>query len=215
MKRLFKKLLSNFLRGLLALLPLFVTLFLVLALFGFVERRVKYFLFLIPEEYRTIPLVAVLTELAAAVLLFVLICCIGLAVKTLWGKVVVKRLDNLLTSIPGISVIYKAIRQVIDLITMDKNAFLMRPVLVEYPSADIWAIGFNTGETSGTLAPSIGEKCFTVFVPTTPNPTSGFLLVFPESKIRPLDISTETAIKMILTGGMVKQETTETLQGLG
>lgn len=206
MKRLIKKIMSNFLRGLLALMPLFITVFLVMALFGFIERRVKYFLFLVPEEYRSIPLVAVLTELAAAVLLFILICCMGLAVKTLWGKVVVKRLDRILTSVPGISVIYKATRQFIDLLTMDKEAFLMKPVLVEYPSKGIWGIGFNTGEVKDELVAVKGERCYTVFIPTTPNPTSGFLLIFPESALRPINISVEAAIKMILTGGMVKED---------
>lgn len=206
MKKITSRIVSYFLQGLLALLPLLITVFLVSALFSFIERRIGYFLFLVPEQYRTVKIIAVFTELSAAILLFILIVLFGVALKTLWGKVIVKKIDQALSSIPGISGIYKASRQVIDLLTMDKDASLMRPVLVEYPSTGIWTIAFNTGEVTGELRPTETGRHFTVFIPTTPNPTGGFLMIFPESKIRPLSISKETALKMILTGGMVKTE---------
>jgi uncharacterized membrane protein len=206
LKKFPKKIMSYFLQGLLALLPLFITIFLVSALFGFIERRVGYFLFLIPEQYRTVKLIAVFTEISTAIVLFILIVLFGLTIKTLWGKVIVKKIDQALSSIPGISGIYKASRQVIELLTMDKDASLMKPVLVEYPSSGIWTIGFNTGEVSGELKPSEDGRYFTVFIPTTPNPTSGFLMIFSESHIRPLSMPMETALKMVLTGGMVKSE---------
>jgi uncharacterized membrane protein len=196
---------SYFLQGLLALLPLFITVFLVSALFSFIEHRVKYFLFVIPEQYRTVKLIAVFTELSAAVLLFILIVSFGVALKTLWGRVIVKKIDQALSSIPGISGIYKAARQVIELLTMDKDAALMKPVLVEYPSAGIWTIGFNTGEVAGELKPAAEGRYYTVFIPTSPNPTSGFLMIFREDRIKPLTMSMESAMKMVLTGGMVKK----------
>ncbi len=91
MKPVVKKVMSYFLQGLLALMPLFITVFLVSALFGFIEHRVGYFLFLIPEEYRTVKLITVFTELSAALLLFILIVFFGLTIKTLWGKIIVKK----------------------------------------------------------------------------------------------------------------------------
>jgi uncharacterized membrane protein len=197
---------SYFLQGLLALLPLLITVFLVTSLFGFVERRVKYIVYLIPEKYGSVKLFAYLTEFTAAIVLFILIVAFGLVIKTLWGKVIVKKIDQVLSSIPGISGIYKASRQVIDLLTMEKDASLMKPVLVEYPSAGIWTIGFNTGEVEGELKPDKPGRHFSVFIPTTPNPTGGFLMIFHEDKIRPLSMPMETALKTVLTGGMVKGE---------
>lgn len=205
MKKTVKRIMTYFLQGLLALMPLLITVFLVLALFGFVERRVQYFVFLIPEEYRNVKLIAILTEFTAAIVLFILIVVFGVVIKTLWGKVIVKKIDQLLSSIPGISGIYKASRQVIDLLTMEKDPTLMKPVLVEYPSQGIWTIGFNTGEAHGELHPGTEGRYFTVFIPTTPNPTSGFLMIFHESRIKPLTMSMENALKTVLTGGMVKQ----------
>jgi uncharacterized membrane protein len=206
MKTMPKRIMSYFLQGLLALLPLLISLFLVMTLFGFIERRIKYFLFLIPDDYRNVKLIAIGTEVAAAIVLFLLIVVIGIIIKTLWGRLVVKKIDQTLSSIPGISTIYKASRQVIDLLTMDKGAFLMKPVLVEYPSPGIWAIGFNTGETTPEIRPSIDGRYFTVFIPTTPNPTSGFLTIIREDHMKPLDMPMESVLKLVLTGGMVKSE---------
>ncbi len=89
---------------------------------------------------------------------------------------------------------------------MDRDASLMKPILVEYPSKGIWTIGFNTGEACGELKPNDEGRYYTVFIPTTPNPTSGFLMIFHESSIRYLKMPMETALKMILTGGMVKND---------
>ena len=77
-------------------------------------------------------------------------------------------------------------------------------MLVQYPSPGIWAVAFNTGEVGEAFVKLGHEKSYTVFITTTPNPTSGFLAVVREEQIKKLDISVEDAIKMILTGGMVK-----------
>jgi uncharacterized membrane protein len=89
---------------------------------------------------------------------------------------------------------------------MEKSANVMKPVLVEYPSVDLWVIAFKTGEAIGGFDPAVsGKKFYTIFIPTTPNPTSGFLILMPEEKIKPLDVPFESAIKMVFTAGMVKE----------
>jgi len=205
MKKLFKKALSCFLQGLLALLPLIITLFLAWKLLGFLTGIISGFLVFVPEQYRTLPFVAPATKLAAAVLLFILIAIFGLVIKTLVGKHIVKSVDGFLSSIPGVSVIYRSSRQVIDLFSMDRDASKMRPVLAEFPCRGSWSIAFKTGEAGPALSPEPHKKYFTVFVPTTPNPTSGYLLILAEEQMKPLTISVEQALKLILTGGMVKE----------
>ncbi|MFH0919719.1 MAG: DUF502 domain-containing protein [Fibrobacterota bacterium] len=205
MNKFVKKALAYFLQGLLALLPLIITLFLAWKLLGFLTGIISGFLVFVPAEYRDLPFVAAATKLAAAILLFFHIALFGLLIKTLVGKLLVAKIDKFLSSIPGVSVIYRSSRQVIDLLSMERNEASMRPVLVEFPCHGSWSIAFKTGEASPALCPEPGKKYFTVFVPTTPNPTSGYLLILTEEQMKPLTISVEQAIKLILTGGMVKE----------
>jgi uncharacterized membrane protein len=197
---------SNFFKGLLALLPLFITLTLVVALFNFIEARVGALTVWVPRNYRSVAVINAIIEISTFVILVVAIALVGLTVKTIWGKLIVKRIDAFLTTIPGISVIYKSTRQVIDLLTMEKSTDVMQPVLVEYPNDGLWVIAFKTGAATGAFDPSIPcRKYYTIFIPTTPNPTSGFLILMPEEKIKPLNVPFESAIKMIFTAGMVKE----------
>jgi uncharacterized membrane protein len=205
MKKMAKKAVTYFLQGLLALLPLIITLFLAYKLLKFLTGIIRNFLVFVPEQYRNLPFVAPATKLASAILLFVLIALFGLLIKTLVGKHLVRKIDELLSSIPGVSVIYRSSRQVIDLLSMNRSESSMRPVLVEFPSAGRWTIAFNTGPASAALSPEPGKQYFTVFVPTTPNPTGGYMLILTGEQMKPLTITVEQAIKLILTGGMVKE----------
>lgn len=202
MKKLVKKVLTCFLQGLLALLPLIITLYLAKILLGGLTHYD--FLWIIPRQYQGLPYVAVGTRLAAAILLFTFIALFGLLIKTLVGKHLVKKIDEFLSSIPGVSVIYRSSRQVVDMVSMERSGEKMRPVLVEFPSPGRWAIAFSTGEASAALSPEPNRKYYTVFVPTSPNPTGGYLLILTEDQMKPLSIPVEQAFKLILTGGMVK-----------
>jgi uncharacterized membrane protein len=205
MKKILGKLIRSFLQGLLALLPLIVTGYIVFFFVTFLAGRLDNILLLIPRAYRDIPWVIGVSETLAGAVFFVMIAGFGLMVKTIFGKRIVKIIDGLFISIPGINTIYKAIKQVVDLFANKKDSLFMHPVLVEYPSPGIWMMGFDTGTiTSPTLAQS-GSEHHTVFIPTTPNPTSGFLCMLPVEKIHPMGISTEEAVKIVLTGGIVKQ----------
>ncbi|KMQ51878.1 Transporter [Chitinispirillum alkaliphilum] len=132
-----------------------------------------------------------------------MIAAFGLLVKTLIGKAIMRKLDGFFTSIPILKSIYKATRQIVDMVgSSEKESFFTRPVLVEYPSNDIWVIAFNTGTIIDPL--DQGRLCYTLFVPTSPNPTSGFVIIVPSHKVKPLDLPVEEAVKTVLTGGMVK-----------
>jgi uncharacterized membrane protein len=202
-KKLHKKIFTYFIQGLLALLPLIVSGYLLVFLFKMVEDLLKNVLIFLPRTYRDIPIVVISSEIIAGLLLFSLMALMGFIVKSIIGKAFIQSLDSLFIAIPGLNTIYNAVRQVIDLFVVKKDSFLTKPVLVEYPSPGIWAVAFNTGEMPDSPDNS-GRKLFTVFIPTTPNPTSGFLAVVPSEKIFPLNISVEDAVKMVLTGGMVK-----------
>ncbi|MBL8027351.1 MAG: DUF502 domain-containing protein [Fibrobacteres bacterium] len=206
MKYLLGRLASNFLKGLLALLPLFITLTIVFAVFNFIEAKVETLTAWVPEEYKTMAPINVVIEIATFIILVIAITLFGILVKSLWGKVFLSKINSFLETIPGISAIYKSTRQVVDLLTVDKSGNEMKPVLAEYPSSGLWTVAFRTGEAAQGFSPDdSGRKYHTVFIPTTPNPTSGFLIIMPDEKVKPLNVSFETAIKMILTVGMVKE----------
>jgi uncharacterized membrane protein len=195
---------SYFLQGLLAVTPLAVTYFILKLLFGFVHGIVDNTVIFLPPDLRAIVYIRVGTELATFLLLCISLIVLGMLVKTVMGKFLFRRVDDLLSGLPGLNTIYKATKQVIELLTMEKEQLLMTPVLVEWPSPGKMSLAFNTGPLDERIVPAGLPQHFTVFIPHTPNPTSGYLAVLPGDKITKLDISVEEAVRMVLTGGMVK-----------
>ena len=138
-------------------------------------------------------------ELIIAFLSFILI---GLIFSTLFGKAILGYFDNLITRIPFAGNVYKAIKQITETFS-NADAAYQKVVLIEYPRKDIYAIGFMTGETKGDIKDRKKIDMVNVFVPTTPNPTSGFLLFIPKEDAVELDMSVEDAIKLVVSAGMV------------
>ena len=126
-------------------------------------------------------------ELIIAFLSFILI---GLIFSTLFGKAILGYFDNLITRIPFAGNVYKAIKQITETFS-NADAAYQKVVLIEYPRKDIYAIGFMTGETKGEIKDRKKIDMVNVFVPTTPNPTSGFLLFIPKEDAVELDMSVE------------------------
>ena len=138
-------------------------------------------------------------ELIIAFLSFIFI---GLIFSTLFGKAILGYFDNLITRIPFAGNVYKAIKQITETFS-NADAAYQKVVLIEYPRKDIYAIGFMTGETKGEIKDRKKIDMVNVFVPTTPNPTSGFLLFIPKDDAVELDMSVEDAIKLVVSAGMV------------
>lgn len=128
----------------------------------------------------------------------------GVLARNLLGKHFIQWIDELAGKIPLVRAIYTSVKQVSDTVftSAGKQAF-RRPVLVHFPNAQSYAIGFVTGETRGAVQEATAQKVANVFVPTAPNPTSGFLLMLPEDQLIPLNMSVEDAFKMVVSGGVV------------
>ena len=129
-----------------------------------------------------------------------LITLIGWLSLSLIGKKLLKILDNILKKIPILRTIYSAIGQMTDTFASSDNK-KNNVVLVEYPRKGSWAVGFATKENFGEIANKTNKKIVNVFVPTTPNPTSGFLLMFPKDEVIYLDMTFEEASKFIVSAG--------------
>ena len=192
-KSIFAKIRNNFIAGVVVLIPIGITLYLTLFIIrvssNFIPKEIN------PNNYLPfdIPGVEILIAL-------ILITFIGWLSLSFLGKKFFELFNNILKKIPILRTIYSAIGQMTESFTKtdDKQKSV---VLLEYPRKGVWAVGFATKENEGLIKEKIKEDLINVFVPTTPNPTSGFLLLVPKKDLIFLDISFEQASKFIVSAG--------------
>ena len=192
-KSIFAKLRNNFIAGVVVLIPIGITLYLTLFIIRISSK-------VIPKEINPnnylpfdIPGVEILIAL-------VIITFIGWLSLSFLGKKFFELFNNILKKIPILRTIYSAIGQMTESFTKTDNK-QKSVVLLEYPRKGVWAVGFATKENEGLIKEKIKEDLINVFVPTTPNPTSGFLLLVPKKDLIFLDISFEQASKFIVSAG--------------
>ncbi len=206
MKPFLKKTFTLFMQGLLTLLPLIVSVYVLYLFLSLMEGVAENLLVILPSDLSRIPGVFMFLKSLTIGLLFFAITFFGLMMRTVIGRALLTWMDAVFARIPGISSIYIATKQVVEVFRSGKKQIFTNPVLAEYPSPGIWSIGFNTGEMVDACVVDDDLKRYTIFIPTTPNPTSGYLAVLSERQIRKLDSTVEEAIKLVLTGGIVKKD---------
>ncbi len=136
-----------------------------------------------------------------ALLMFIFL--IGLLTANFVGKKLLDLWERLLKKVPVVSSIYSALKQIVDSFSMQGSGNFSRVVLIEYPRKGVHTIGFVTGTSKGEVQDKTKGKVLNVFVPTTPNPTAGFLLLVPEADVISLDMKVEDGMKMIISCGII------------
>ncbi len=192
-RSIFSKLRNNFIAGVVVLIPIGITLYLTLF---FVRVSGK----IVPKEINPnnyLPFDIPGLEIFIALFFITLVGWISLSFI---GKKFFEILNNILKRIPILRTIYSAIGQMTESFTKSDNK-QKSVVLLEYPRKGIWAVGFATKENTGIIKEKVKEELINVFVPTTPNPTSGFLLMVPKKDLIYLDITFEQASKFIVSAG--------------
>jgi uncharacterized membrane protein len=198
---------KHLITGLLVWMPLAITLWLLLWVLGLMDGLFSWLLSLLmavlPEKAREgIEMLRRVPGLGVVVLLVVL-WLTGLFVANIFGQWFLHRWDRLLHKIPIVKSIYSSVKQVSDtLFSSSGNAF-REAVMVQYPRAGSWTIAFVTGTPSGEVAAHLASPHVSVYVPTTPNPTSGFFLMMPRAEVVPLQMSVDEALKYIISMGVV------------
>tara|TARA_E500000178_G_scaffold350175_1_gene408596 strand:+ start:73 stop:687 length:615 start_codon:yes stop_codon:yes gene_type:complete len=192
-KSIFSRIRNNFIAGIVVLIPIGITLYLTLFFVrisgNIIPKEIN------PNNYLpfNIPGLEILVAL-------IFISFIGWLSLSFLGKKFFELFNNILKKIPILRTIYSAIGQMTESLTKtdskDKSV-----VLLEYPRKGVWAVGFATKENEGIIKKKIGDQLINVFVPTTPNPTSGFLLMVPKNDLIYLDVSFEQASKFIVSAG--------------
>ncbi len=142
----------------------------------------------------------------------VLLFLLGVVASNFIGKSLIKSGESLLARVPVVSPVYNSLKQIVQTVAAQKDRAFRDVCLIEYPKKDVWAIGFVTADLGGPPKDALGEDMLCVFVPTTPNPTSGFLLFLHKDSIRILDMTPEEGAKMIISGGMVSGPQDEALE---
>ena len=187
------KIRNYFIAGVVVLIPIGITIYLTLFLVSITSK-------ILPKEINpnhylpyNVPGVEILMSV-------VLITLIGFLSLSFIGRKLLDVFDNILKKIPILRTIYSAIVQMTETFTKSDNK-KKNVVLVEYPRKGSWAVGFATRENTGEISNKTQKKLINVFIPTTPNPTSGFLLMFPKEDVIYLDLTFEEASKFIVSAG--------------
>ncbi len=199
MKRLRTNLKNYFFTGLLVILPIFITGYVILFLIRIMDAILKF----IPVKY--LPDTYLPFHIPGLGLIFVviLVFAAGLLARNIVGRKIVHLGENIVERIPLVRILYAGVKQLLETIFLQKTDAFKRVALVEYPRRGTYVIGFITGESKGEVQDKTDKNMINVFIPTTPNPTSGFYMLVPDDELVVLDMSVEDAFKLIISGGIV------------
>lgn len=195
------------LTGLLVWLPLTITIWVMMQVLGVLDGVFAGLIVaaqtVLPESLRPgLQSLRSIPGLSAIVMISVLLLT-GLAVTNFAGQWILDQSNRVFSNIPIVKSIYTSVKQVSDTLFSSSGQAFRHAVLVQYPRAGSWTIGFVTGKPSGEVAAQLSDDHLTLYVPTTPNPTSGFMLIVPRSEVIELQMSVDEALKYIISMGVV------------
>lgn len=189
-----------FLTGVLVTAPISITIYLTYIFLTFVDSKVVH---LLPKEWyealyggTIIPGVGLLIIIAVFVM-------IGWFATNFLGRLVIRISEYIVDRMPVIRTLYSAIKQIFETIMASQSNAFREVVMLEYPRKGVWSIGFVTGTTQGEVQDLTEQETVNVFVPTTPNPTSGYLLFVPKTELKYLNMSVEDGVKLVVSAGII------------
>ena len=185
--------------GLLVWLPLGVTVLVIRLLVTFMDKLLVF----IPVQYHPDTLLGFHIPGLGVVLAVLIVLTTGIIVANFFGRQLVSAWESLLGRIPLVRTIYHSVKQVAVTIFSSQGKSFRRVLLIEYPRKGIYTLCFQTGDAVAEVMEKTGKEVINVFVPTTPNPTSGFFIMLPEEDVQELDMSIDDALKMIMSLGVI------------
>jgi len=193
---------ASFLTGLVVIAPVGLTIWLMWTLIGWVDGFV---LPLIPAQYQPEQYIGINLRGVGVIIFLIFTVLVGWVAKGLIGRSLILFAESLVNRMPVVRSIYSGVKQIAETVFAQSERSFEKACLVEYPRKGIWAIGFISTEARGEISTKARAQAemLSVFVPTTPNPTSGFLLYFPREDVIELDMSIEDAAKLVISAGLV------------
>ncbi|HEX2669205.1 MAG TPA: DUF502 domain-containing protein [Gammaproteobacteria bacterium] len=187
------------LTGLVIWIPLGVTLFIFQLFIGYMDRLVLLF----PRAWQPMQLIGFNLPGLGVILALLILLLTGFIASNYLGRTLLRWGGEILEHIPLVRSVYTSVRQISDTMFSNKGRSFRKVVLIRYPQKDTWSLAFQTSESLGELNKKLPEHMVSVFVPTTPNPTSGFLLMVPQEDMIELEMTVDEALKMILSLGVI------------
>jgi uncharacterized membrane protein len=194
------------LHGLLTILPFSLTIGLFMISFRLIIRWLQPIeaFFHHPIQFlTTIPYATIANQVA---LLVVTIFCFGLIMRTLLLQRLIHYIEQLLFKLPLVRPIYSGIKQLIHAFSFNDKVTFKKVVIVEFPHTGVYSLGFLTSELPTSITPTVGQRFYNVFIPTTPNPTTGFFVMLPEGSFKTSALTPQEAMAMIISGGIILPE---------
>lgn len=192
----------NFIAGLLTVLPIVITVWII----GWIIALLESAILLLPRALRPENLLPFYVPGLGAIVTLAMIVALGFAVSTLVSQRLSRMVNRWLLRIPVFRGIYGAVKRLVEAILTPQQQSFRRVVLIEYPRRGVYAVGLVTGITEGEVQARTAARVVNVFVPTTPNPTSGYYVLVPEDDVIPLSMTVEEAFKLVMSGGIVTPE---------
>lgn len=187
--------------GLLVWVPLGVTVIVIKFLVELMDQTLTW----LPAEYQPEALLGFYIPGIGVVLAVVIVLGTGMIVANLFGRKLVSLWESILTSIPLVRTIYSSVKQILETVFSSGQSF-RKVLLIQYPRKGLWTLAFQSGTTRGEAQAKTGSEIINVFVPTTPNPTSGFFIMVPRDDVIELDMSVDDGLKMIISAGVMVPE---------
>ena len=200
MKRILNALKVNILFGFFLIIPVVVTLL----IFNFFFKTATNWM--PPGLIEKMGLPDYTDRIVALLLLFIFLYIAGLLIRNIFGRRLYQLGDKILTSIPFIKSVYIPVRQITESLFTQRNSLFKEVVMLEYPRKGLWSIAFITAVVPSKMTKAMGEtskECVTLFIPTTPNPTSGILILVPKKDVTPLTIPVQDALTYVMSAGAV------------
>jgi uncharacterized membrane protein len=199
---------NAFFSGLLLLAPLAVTFWAFLKVIdlagsAFGPRLATLAEKYLPESLAVIAKLSLVWDLLGTLIVVLLVALLGYVSRYVFGKYLLGVGDRLMHEIPGVSAVYSTVKQIVATFGRQGQSSFSKVVLVQFPRAGTWSVGFLTNTAPGEPAAIAGGDLWAVFVPTTPNPTSGFLVLVPSAEVRVLTMSVGDGMKLIISGGSI------------
>ena len=199
---LFSRLRSSFLTGIVVIAPVGLTVWLLWSAMGWIDGVV---LPLVPDTFLPEQYIGINLRGVGLIIFLLFTIVVGWIAKGILGRSLISFAEGLVDRMPVVRSIYSGIKQISETVFAQSERSFERACLIQYPRKGIWAVGFISTAAKGEVSEKAetGGKLLSVFVPTTPNPTSGFLLYFPEEDVIELDMSVEDAAKLVISAGLV------------
>ena len=199
---MFAKLRKYIITGLLIWVPLGITIFVIRVLVNLMDHTIV----LLPPAWRPEALFGFNVPGLGIVISAMVIFITGFFLTNFAGRRIIRLWENFLDRIPLVRSIYSSVKQVTSTVLSSDNNTFNEVLLIQYPREGLWTLCFKTSDSPKSFNETAGEELITVFVPTTPNPTSGFILFVPKSEVRKMDIDVEDALKLVMSLGVVTPE---------